>query len=112
MDPFIMNQLSDIGLIGYRGKLLEHIPANKKKKKEWIAQWNHLQKLAEALRTEPKDLQPKSGIDIEIYPWRNQCNSSLILAWRDHIYKNSQIDSTDLELANEFSFSQDLFAKR
>ena len=75
--------------------------------KAWRIKWKELQKLERGLVH--RTLFKKVDYDQKPYPWINRCNNSLILAWRDHIYKDIKTESTVLELAGEFSFSQDIF---
>ena len=72
----------------------------------WRVKWEELQGIELEL------VQRAKSIPDQIYPWANRCNDSLILAWRDYLYKDIKEDSMDLELANEFSLSQDLFKRR
>ena len=50
-------------------------------------------------------------LDKKTFPWTNQCSNSLILAWRDHIFQNITMESTEYELAGDYSLSRDLFVK-
>ena len=76
----------------------------------WRVKWEELHELEKELG----QLKSKEKINInqKIYPWGNRCSNSLILVWRDHLYKDIQVDSTVLELGNEFNLSQDLFRRR
>ena len=76
----------------------------------WRVKWIKLQELEQELdQFNFKEIYNDSQT---IYPWTNSCSNSLILTWRDHLYKDIGIDSRDLELATEFSLSQDLFKRK
>ena len=92
------DQMTEVDIIAYRKQLLEHIPANKKRKKDWLVSWNQLQSADEAINKGHSIRKLETGIKSiqEIHPWINRCSDSLILAWRDVLFKDIKIESLDL----------------
>lgn len=69
-------------------ELLKSIPSNKKKKKDWIKEWNKLERLEDHIslpfHANQQVLQTK--------PWENQCTIQEILSWRDLNYRSCKYE--------------------
>ena len=77
------DQMTEVDIIEYRKQLLEHIPSNKKRKKDWLVTWNQLQSADEAINKRNSKIETGIKSVQESHPWINSCSDSLILAWRD-----------------------------
>lgn len=148
----LIDKMVELDVTADRKQLLEHSPANKKRKKgtlstwnqinsvndvinngllsdtyevrkllltasvsdrqtkEWRVKWYESQEHETELRQFPSKKQHTSGQ--RVHPWTNRCSNALILAWRDHLYKDIQIDTKALEMADEFVISQQLFSRK